>query len=72
MMDLKSEIISVLLPIFGESVRNIIEENYDSKNPSELIEIAHHMITGYMGEDNANRILEKITKKYPKIKIKVH
>ncbi|MCM2325093.1 MAG: hypothetical protein NDI94_01400 [Candidatus Woesearchaeota archaeon] len=71
-MDLKSEIISVLSPIFGESVRNMIEDNYDSKNPSELIEMAHHMITGYMGEENANRLLDKIIKKYPKLEIKVH
>jgi hypothetical protein len=67
-MALKSEVISVLLPIFGESVKKMIDDNYEEKNPDELIDVAHHMISGYMGEENADKMLQKIMKKYPKVK----
>ncbi len=60
--DLKEEIIKIMTPIFGEEVKKLISENYDSKNPNELLELAHHMLVGYMGEKNADRILENITK----------
>jgi hypothetical protein len=46
--DIKEELIKVMLPIFGEEVKKLIEEHYDSKNPEELIALADHMLTGYM------------------------
>jgi hypothetical protein len=70
-MDIKTEILSILSPIFGENVKKIIEENYDSKKPFELVELAYHMLSGYMGEKNADKLLENLLNKFPKIKVGV-
>ncbi len=69
---IKEEVLKVLTPIFGDNVRKIINEYYDSNKPEEIIELAHHMLSGYMGKKNADRILKKIIQNYPKIKFRVH
>ena len=68
-MELKDKILVVLTPIFGDSVKKIIEENYSSNNPEELISMAYHMLSGYLGENNAKKLLGKIIKENPAIKI---
>jgi hypothetical protein len=67
--NIKEELIKILSPIFGEAVKRFLEEHYDSTHPEELIEVAHHMLSGYMGESNANKILKSVLDKYPKLKI---
>jgi hypothetical protein len=62
-MDIKEEITKILTSIFGEGVKKILIEHYDSNKPEELIDLAYHMLAGYMGEKNANRILKDILKK---------
>jgi hypothetical protein len=64
-MDIKEEIVNILAPIFGKSVIKLVEDNYDSNNPKELVEMADHMLSGYMGEDNAKNMLKKILEKIP-------
>jgi len=58
--DIKEELIKIMAPIFGEEVKKLIESNYDSNKPGELLELAEHMLTGYMGAENADRILKKL------------
>jgi hypothetical protein len=70
-MDLKTDIIKILKPIFGDSVIKIIEDNYDSNSPEDLITLAHHMLKGYMGEKNADNMLGNLIKRFPKLKIEV-
>ncbi|MEM2138668.1 MAG: hypothetical protein QXM96_00780 [Candidatus Woesearchaeota archaeon] len=53
----KEIIIDMLCSIFGNNVKNIIEENYN--NEQELIKLAIHMLIGYMGKDNTIKILLK-------------
>lgn len=65
-MSVKSEVILVLSPIFGNSVKAMIEQQYD--DPKEILELAKHMLTGYMGEENAVKILSRIYHTY-KIKM---
>ncbi len=65
-MSVKSDVVSVLTPIFGDSVKTMIEQQYD--DPKEILDVAKHMLTGYMGEQNAVKILNKI---YHQYKIKV-
>jgi hypothetical protein len=59
--DIKEELIAIMAPIFGEEVKKLIESNYDVNKPEELFELAEHMLTGYMGAENANRILKKLS-----------
>lgn len=70
--DLKSEIINLLTPLFGEGVKDLIVEYYDNKNPQELVEIARHMLVAYLGEDAADSILQQILEEFPDIKIRVN
>lgn len=69
--DLKDELIKIMAPIFGEEVKQLIAANYDSNKPEELLDLAHHMLTGYMGEKNADRILESLIRSYPGVKLKI-
>ena len=46
-------------------------ENYDSSKPEELIVLAHHMLAGYMGEDNADKKLNQILSRFPRLKLRV-
>ena len=66
--DIKKEIISILVPIFGERIKKDIMEYYDNNNPSELFSLAHYMLSGYMGESNADKLLQNFTKKFPKMR----
>jgi len=66
--DIKKDIINILFPIFGEKIKKIIEKEYDNERPEEIIRLVYHMLTEYMGEKNANKILDKIYQKYPKLK----
>jgi hypothetical protein len=68
-MDLKEKIIHILTPVFGEEVKKIIEDNYTSKKPEELVQLAYHMLSGYMGEQNAKKLLQKVLKDNPKIQL---
>jgi hypothetical protein len=61
--DIKEELINILTPIFGESVKKIIVDNYDSKHPNELLDMANHLLSGYMGESNAKNMLKKVMEK---------
>ena len=70
--DLKSEVIQILRPIFGDEVQKLLNEYYDSNNKEELINVARHMITGYMDEKIADRILMKLIKKFPELHIVLH
>lgn len=69
-MDIKQEITKILTEIFGESVKESIDKNYDSNNPEELVKLAYHMLVGYVGESNAERLLENVLKKFPNLKFK--
>lgn len=60
---IKQELTRVLSSIFGDSIKITIEEYYESNKLEELIELAEHMLTGYMGEENADRLLAKIIAK---------
>ena len=67
MENLKEEVIKILTPIFGASMKDMIEKYYDDQNPQEIISITHELLSKFMGEKNANKEIEKITMKFPKI-----
>ncbi|MEM3373982.1 MAG: hypothetical protein QXE31_02055 [Candidatus Woesearchaeota archaeon] len=54
---LKDKIVKILQSIFGDSVKKIVDENYNDEK--ELIELAYHMLVGYMGKENAINLLLK-------------
>ena len=64
--DVKSEIIRILTPIFGDDVKNIIMSYYD--NPSEMVKLTDDMLSNYMGEKNAKKILNDLFKKFPRLR----
>jgi hypothetical protein len=72
MQDIKKEVIDLLVPIFGEGVKEQLIKNYDSDKPQDIIELTHRMLTSYMGEKNADLIIEKVLKKFPELKIQIH
>ena len=59
---LKAELISILEPIFGESIRATIEQYYD--DASELIDLADNMLSRYYGRDKSDEMLGRIKRKY--------
>ncbi len=63
---IKSEIIRILTPIFGDDVKKIIIDYYD--NPSEMVKLADNMLSNYMGDKNAKKILKDLFKKFPELK----
>ncbi|NTV23676.1 MAG: hypothetical protein HGA85_04850 [Nanoarchaeota archaeon] len=69
--DIKTELLKILTPIFGKDVQKLIQDNYDSSKPDELIALAHHMLSGYMGEDNANKKLTAFLSRFPKLKLRI-
>lgn len=54
---LKDKLIHLLSSIFGDEVKKIVDENYTSNK--ELIELSFHMLSGYMGKENAKKLLLK-------------
>jgi hypothetical protein len=66
--NLKKEVLAILTSIFSEGVTKIIEDSYDSENPEELLKFARHILGEYMGETNADKILDNIIEKFPKMK----
>lgn len=67
-MSFKSEVIGVLTPIFGEQVKQIIEENYSADEERKLYDLAHLMLSGYMGRASTEKILCRLERKYPELK----
>ena len=63
----KEEIVQVLVPLFGEGVKNIVQNYYDQGDEEELLKLASHMLSEMFGEDSAHDLIEKIVKKYPKV-----
>ncbi len=68
--NLKSEVIALLTPIFGEGLRDNIERMYDEKEEEELIEVANDMLTPIMGEKNTRKIIANLLKNHHKLKKK--
>ncbi len=71
-IDLKSEIIKTLKPIFGEGVEKILSEFYESDKQQDIINVAHKLLSDFMGEENTDNILQNIIKKFPKLKVRLH
>jgi len=63
-MGLKEEMILVLEPVFGESIKQMIEKFYDNSEQKEIIEMAQSMLSGYMGAEMGNKLLKKVVEKY--------
>ena len=70
--DLKEEIINLMKPLFGDGVANTISNYYEDSKPQEIIDLAHKMLCDFMGENNADVLLEKVLKKFPKLKVNLH
>ena len=63
-MGIKEDVIVILLPIFGESVKDMIDKFYWDEEPKELIKLAKAMIGGYYSPEIGEKLLKKITEKY--------
>ena len=70
-MALKEDIIDVLEPIFGIEVKNIIIKYFDEGSPQEMIDLVSKMLKDYLGEKNAEKIVNDILSKYPSIAVNV-
>ena len=70
-LNIKSEVIKVLTPIFGEEIKKMLTEYYDSGNPNEILEVAYHMLTGYMDKKIADRVIARLLEKFPDVKMEV-
>jgi DNA primase large subunit len=58
----KEELTRILTSIFGINIKHTIEEYYEADKIDELFELANHMLSGYMGEANAHKIMERFIK----------
>lgn len=67
-----AEISRLMGTIFGESTVKILKENYEDEEPQKVINLAHKMLSDFMGEKNADKLVEDIIKKFPKLKLKLH
>ena len=70
-LDLKSEIIKLLTPIFGIGIKKTLEDYYDNNLPQEIVDLAQEMLDKYMGKQNADRLLSKILANHSELKVKV-
>jgi len=61
---LKQDVLKILEPIFGDSVKKMIVSNYSENNPKELILLSTVMLNNYMGEENAKKLIDKLVKKH--------
>ena len=64
MNDLKEELIQILTPIFGQGTKNILENYYTEGEDADLIALARHMLSGYMGKEAAEHVLDKIISRH--------
>ncbi|MFH0876399.1 MAG: hypothetical protein V1859_10760 [archaeon] len=71
-MGFKTDIINLLEPKFGVQIRKTIENYYSDKEPQELYEVAENMLTGLIGQKNAENILSKLVSKYPRLHVGAH
>lgn len=60
----------VLADKFGESTRRMILDKYTDDDPQELYEVAEHMLSAFMGKENADKVIGALLSKY-KVKVKV-
>lgn len=62
--NLKTDLISIIEPLFGKQFTETINTMYEGDDPQELIELGHKLLVGYLGEAAANKLMEKLLKKY--------
>ena len=60
---IKTEIINLLMPIFGDNTIKFINNSYDDDKPEEIINLANNLLSGVMGEQKAKEILANLIHK---------
>jgi hypothetical protein len=65
---IRDVVISVLYPIFGDSIKREIESKYEPNESKELLRLLDTMLTSYMGEKNKTEVFKEIYKKFPNLK----
>jgi hypothetical protein len=68
-MGFKEEVANVLADKFGEPTRRMILDKYTDSDPQELYDVAEHMLSAFMGKDNADKVIDGLLAKY-KVKVK--
>lgn len=68
-MGFKEDIAKILADKFGEPTRKMILDKYSDDSPQELYDVAEHMLSAFMGKDNANKVIEGLLIKY-KVRVK--
>ena len=58
-MGFKKDVIELLSSVFGDSITSTIRDNYSENNPKELYDLAHSMLSRFMGTKNATKKLSK-------------
>jgi len=66
--NIKSEIINILEPVFGANFVKDVTYMYDGGNPEEIIELAHKMLSDYLGNKATSKIFSKLLEKHPELK----
>ena len=57
---IKRELTRVLTGLFGPNLKVMIDRYYDLNQADELMDLADQMLSGYMGKENAQKILKRI------------
>ncbi len=68
MNDIRKEIGKLLKSKFGDELGKTLEKYYEDTDPSEVIELARHMLSSLIGEEMANDLINRILKNYPDYK----
>ena len=58
-MGVKGDVIKILVPIFGEMIEKTVDALYDENEPQELYEMVRHMLSGVVGQKNADTLLHE-------------
>ena len=66
--DIRTEISSLLKSKFGDEIGKMLKSYYEDEDSSEIIRLARHMLSGLVGEEMANELINKILKKHPDYK----
>lgn len=66
--DIRREISNLLKSKFGDEIEKMLKNYYEDSAPDEIIGLARHMLSGLVGEEMANELINKILEKHKNYK----
>lgn len=65
-INVKSELMKIIDPIFGKEAKQLIDSAYDENDSEEMLKVVKEMLVDYLGEIRAKIILTNLMERLNK------